>query len=50
MKEIGGYIEFESYHGTLYHEGAVKLNCFAVEEKFFREETQLRQELSCIPY
>lgn len=27
MKEIGGYIEFESYHGTLYHEGAVKLNC-----------------------
>ena len=27
MKEIGGYIEFESYHGTLFHEGALSLNC-----------------------
>ena len=27
MKEIGGYIEFESYNGTIYHEGAVALNC-----------------------
>ena len=27
MKEIGGYIEFESYHGTLFHEGALGLNC-----------------------
>ena len=27
MKEIGGYIEFESYHGSLYHDGASALNC-----------------------
>ena len=27
MKEIGGYIEFESYCGSLLHEGAVALNC-----------------------
>ena len=27
MKEIGGYIEFENYFGTVYHEGAVALNC-----------------------
>ncbi|SDA30706.1 hypothetical protein SAMN02910447_03203 [Ruminococcus sp. YE71] len=27
MKEIGGYIEFESYFGSVYHEGAVALNC-----------------------
>ena len=27
MKEIGGYIEFENYFGTVYHEGAVPLNC-----------------------
>jgi len=27
MKEIGGYIEFEYYHGGLYHEKAVALNC-----------------------
>lgn len=27
MKEIGGYIEFESYCGTLLHEGAAALNC-----------------------
>lgn len=27
MKEYGGYIEFESYHGNMLHEGAVALNC-----------------------
>ncbi len=27
MKEIGGYIEFESYSGSLYHEEAKALNC-----------------------
>ena len=27
MKEIGGYIELESFHGSLYHENAIKLNC-----------------------
>ncbi len=26
MKEIGGYIEFERFHGKQYHEGAIKLN------------------------
>lgn len=26
-KEIGGYIEFEHYHGKQFHEGAIKLNC-----------------------
>lgn len=27
MKEIGGYIEFEHYHGKQFHENAIKLNC-----------------------
>ncbi len=27
MKEIGGYIEFEHYHGKQYHDNAIKLNC-----------------------
>lgn len=27
MREIGGYIEFEHFHGPLLHEKAVKLNC-----------------------
>lgn len=27
MKEIGGYIEFEYFHGKEYHENAIKLNC-----------------------
>ena len=27
MKEIGGYIEFEYYHGKMLHEGALPLNC-----------------------
>lgn len=27
MREIGGYIEFEHYNGTLFHEDAIKLNC-----------------------
>ena len=27
MKEIGGYIEFEHYHGEMLHEEAVALNC-----------------------
>ncbi len=27
MKEIGGYIEFEHYHGSMLHEGAIALNC-----------------------
>ena len=27
MKEYGGYIEFENYHGNMLHEDAVALNC-----------------------
>jgi hypothetical protein len=27
MKEIGGYIEFEHYHGEMLHDNAIKLNC-----------------------
>lgn len=27
MKEYGGYIEFENYHGNMLHEGATSLNC-----------------------
>lgn len=27
MKEIGGYIEFESYHGKMLHEDGILLNC-----------------------
>lgn len=27
MKEIGGYIEFEKYHGTKFHDRAIALNC-----------------------
>ncbi len=27
MKEIGGYIEFEHYHGSMPHEEAIALNC-----------------------
>lgn len=27
MKEYGGYIEFENYHGNMLHEGAIPLNC-----------------------
>lgn len=27
MKEIGGYIEFEHYHGKEFHQNALKLNC-----------------------
>lgn len=27
MKEIGGYIELEHYHGLMLHENALKLNC-----------------------
>lgn len=27
MKEYGGYIEFENYHGNMVHEGAISLNC-----------------------
>ena len=27
MKEIGGYIEFENYHGSMLHDKAIPLNC-----------------------
>lgn len=27
MKEYGGYIEFENYHGNMLHENAIALNC-----------------------
>ncbi|MGN1157364.1 MAG: hypothetical protein ACI4TK_14405 [Agathobacter sp.] len=27
MREIGGYIEFETYKGTVFHENAIALNC-----------------------
>lgn len=27
MKEIGGYIELDTYHLPMLHEGAVALNC-----------------------
>lgn len=27
MREIGGYIEFEHYHGKLFHQDAIALNC-----------------------
>lgn len=27
MKEYGGYIEFENYHGNMLHESAIALNC-----------------------
>lgn len=27
MNEIGGYIEFEHYHGKQFHDNAIKLNC-----------------------
>ena len=27
MKEYGGYIEFEYYHGRVFHEKAIALNC-----------------------
>ena len=27
MREIGGYIEFEHYHGSILHEDAIALNC-----------------------
>lgn len=27
MKEIGGYIEFEHYHGSMLHQDAIALNC-----------------------
>ena len=27
MREIGGYIEFEHYNGSMFHDGAVALNC-----------------------
>lgn len=27
MKEIGGYIEFEHYHGRPFHDNCIKLNC-----------------------
>lgn len=27
MKEYGGYIEFENYHGNMLHEDAIALNC-----------------------
>ena len=27
MKEYGGYIEFETFHGKMLHENAVALNC-----------------------
>ena len=27
MKEYGGYIEFETFHGKMLHDNAVALNC-----------------------
>ena len=27
MKEYGGYIELETFHGEIFHEGAIALNC-----------------------
>ena len=27
MREIGGYIEFEHYHGEMMHQNAIALNC-----------------------
>lgn len=27
MREIGGYIELDSYHNEMLHENAIKLNC-----------------------
>jgi hypothetical protein len=27
MKEIGGYLELDRYNGSIFHKGAVALNC-----------------------
>lgn len=27
MREIGGYIEFEHFHGLMLHEDGIKLDC-----------------------
>ncbi len=27
VKEIGGYIEFEKYHGKMLHSDGIKINC-----------------------
>lgn len=42
-KEIGGYIEFETYHGTLLHENAIALNCGRNALAYLCEARQIRK-------
>lgn len=42
-KEIGGYIEFETYRGTLLHENAIALNCGRNALAYLCEARQIRK-------
>lgn len=48
MKEIGGYLEFEHYKGTMLHEGGVLLNSGKNCLRFLLREREIRKIL--VPY
>ena len=43
MKEYGGYIEFENYHGNMLHEGAVSLNCGRAALEYLCEAKEIKK-------
>ena len=48
MKEIGGYIELDSYRGSMMHEGATALNCGRNALAYFIKGRKIKSIL--IPY
>lgn len=48
MKEIGGYIEFEHYSGTLLHENAIALNSGRYALEYLIRAKKIKK--ICIPY
>lgn len=48
MKEIGGYIEFEHFHGDMLHDNAVRLNCGRNALAYLIRAKQIRK--LAIPY
>ena len=42
MKEYGGYIEFETFHGKMLHDNAVALNCGRGALEYICEAKKIR--------
>ncbi len=43
MNEYGGYIELETFHGGLFHENAIALNCGRSALAYLCEAKQIRK-------